>query len=50
MIEEDGDKIIENAEKKLMNNETFTTDELIDLSLTPLMGSKNTKGTVHYLN
>ena len=42
MIEEDGDKIIESAEKKLMSDETFTTDELIDLSLVPLMGSKNT--------
>lgn len=43
LMEEDGDKIIENIEKKIENGEKLTTDELIDLSLVPLMGSKNSR-------
>lgn len=42
-MEEDGDNIINNIETKLKNNEEFSDDELIDLSLVPLMNSVNTQ-------
>ncbi len=43
LMEEDGDNIINNIETKLKNNEEFSDDELIDLSLVPLMDSVNTQ-------
>ena len=42
-MEEDGDNVINNIETKLENNKDFTDEELIDLSLVPLMGSENTQ-------
>ena len=41
MRDEDGDAIINNIETKIENNEEITTEELIDLSLVPVMGSEN---------
>ncbi|WP_298521703.1 hypothetical protein [uncultured Methanobrevibacter sp.] len=43
LMEEDGDNVINNIETKLENNKDFTDEELIDLSLVPLMGSENTQ-------
>ena len=43
MMDEDGDAIINNIENKIENNEKITDEELIDLSLVPVMGSKNTQ-------
>ena len=43
LMEEDGDIIINNIETKLENKKDFTDEELIDLSLVPLMGSENTQ-------
>lgn len=43
MMDEDGDKIINNIETKVKNNKKITDEELIDLSLVPVMGSKNTQ-------
>ena len=45
MMDEDGDAIINNIETKIKNNERITTNELIDLSLVPVMGSKNSRET-----
>lgn len=43
MMDEDGDAIINNIETKIQNNKKITTTELIDLSLVPVMGSKNSR-------
>ena len=43
MIDENGDIILNNIETKIRNKEEITDEELIDLSLVPVMGSKNTK-------
>lgn len=43
MMDENGDAIINNIENKIKNNKTITNEELIDLSLVPVMSSKNTQ-------
>jgi hypothetical protein len=41
--DEDGDIILNNIETKIKNDEEFTDEELIDLSLVPVMGSVNSQ-------
>ena len=43
MMDMNGDAIINNIENKMKNNEKITNEELIDLSLVPVMGSENTQ-------
>ena len=43
LMDEDGDRIINNIETKIKNNDIITDEELIDLSLVPVMGSENTQ-------
>lgn len=41
MMDEDGDTIINNIETKIKNEQEISDEELIDLSLVPVMGSSN---------